>query len=78
MGIFTFKMEIRQFWDLEFFDRQVNVGDCGLYLEQSTLWDGRKEHNESYNSDYWGLFLNKNIKHFSSNSFKNASNFSVF
>lgn len=77
MGIFTFKMEMRQFWDLEFFDRQVN-GDLWALFRANTLWDGRKEHNESYNSDYWGLFLNKNIKHFSSNSFKNASNFSVF
>lgn len=54
------------------------LGICWLYLEQGILWDGRKEHNESYNSDYWGLFLNENIKHFSSNSFKNAFNVSVF
>lgn len=79
MEIFTFKMEMWQFWALAVFWTTKSVfGFCWLYLEQSMLWDGRKEHKEIYTSDFGGLFLKKNIKHFSSNAFKNTSNFNLF
>lgn len=80
MGIFIRKMEMWSSEIEQFFNHNVSGGIL-FALFRTRYSFGMVEKSTKryrYNSDYSCIVLNKNIKNFSSDSFKNTFNFSKF